>query len=529
MSIIDRTHPTYDDYKDEWLFFLSSYEGGQSYIDGDNLFTHRLELSEDFRNRKERAYYLNYCSAVVESYTNFIYSKEVNRPSDDFFSRFYSDVTGSGDDINSFMRDVSNYSGACGFVYILFNFRDLTPFPKTTDNKVPLSVVKEYNLYPYLTLYTPDEVVDYSIDSHGNFDWIIIEEEVNNDSDPMEDRETLTIRNLITRDSWTKIDVESEEIIDEPVANPYNFVPVIVAYNMKKSYTGVGISTIKDIAYVNRAVYNWCSNIDEMIERQTFSQLTCPDDGSIAEAAEAKDYGSGSENPLAKVGTSAVFTFPANAGHPPRFISPDTAQIEVIWSMIVSHIKQIYVMAGLVGTAADVSASSGRAKQQQFYSIEANLTSKAENLERTEIEIAKMYYRIMKQSGADDKSKYQVVYPRSFDVLSFVDYLNYSFDVISRSLSDRLTKYVAEELSLKLLKSAPDKIKEEVKTEINNKDAQEIVESVRIGGMRNTFGQSIFGSTEYKSPSNRSVNEKPSVLEPIKKDTGEGRPIKGNE
>lgn len=529
MSIIDREHPTYKDYVDEWLFFLSSYEGGKSYIDSDNLFTHRLELSDDFSNRKERAYYLNYCSAVVESYTNFIYSKEVNRPSDDLFSDFYRNVTGSEDDIDSFMRDISNYSGACGFVYLLFNFRDLTPFPTTVDNKVPLSVIKEYDLYPYLTMYTPDEIVDYSIDSHGNFDWIIIEEDIYNDSDPLIDRETLTIRNIITRESWTKIDIETEEVIGTPLDNPYGFVPVIVAYNMRKSYTGVGVSTIKDIAYVNRAIFNWCSNIDEMIDRQTFSQLICPDDGTLAEAAEAKEYEGAPENPLVKVGTSAVFTFPANAGHPPRFISPDTAQIEVIWNMIVSHIKQIYVMAGLVGTAADVSASSGRAKQQQFYSIEANLAAKAANLERTETEIAKMYYRIMKGTDVEDKDKYQVVYPRSFDVLSFVDYLNYSFDVISKSISDSLTKYMATELSLKLLRSAPDNIKEEVKNEISNKDAQEIVESVRIGSIKSTFGQSIFGSSEYKSPSDRSVNENPPKSSSIKKDAGEGRPIKGNE
>ena len=206
MSVTDRTHPLYDDYYDEWIFFLTAYEGGRDYIDGDNLFTHRLELTEDFTNRKKRAYYLNYCSAVIEGYTNFIFSKEIVRPSNEIFSPFLRNVTGSGDSIDTFMRKVSNYSGACGFVYVLFNFRDLSLFPSTEDNKVPLSVVKEYNLYPYLTMHTPDEIVDFSIDTHGNFDWVILEEEVYEDVDPLVDREVVTIRNLITRDYWVKYD-----------------------------------------------------------------------------------------------------------------------------------------------------------------------------------------------------------------------------------------------------------------------------------------------------------------------------------
>ena len=293
--------------------------------------------------------------------------------------------------------------------------------------------------------------------------------------------------------------------------------------NMGESQGGISLSTIKDIAYVNRAIFNWCSNIDEMIERQTFSQLTCPDDGSLAEQAEAKkQFG---ENPLAEVGTSAIFTFPANAGHPPRFISPDTSQIEVIWEMVLSHIKQIYIMAGLAGTAVDVSASSGRAKQQQFYSVEANLSAKASNLAKAESEIMKMYYEIMTGKEATDESIYQVVYPSSFDVLNFVDYLKYSFDVISKNISGKLVKYMAKELASKLLKSAPDKVKEEVINEIDEKDPEEIVENVRTGNIKSTFGQSVFGASDYRPPSDRTGDEKEKSSPDIKKDTGEGRPM----
>jgi len=54
-----------------------------------------------------------------------------------------------------------------------------------------------------------------------------------------------------------------------------------------------------------------------MIERQTFSQLVVPDDGTLAEASEMDD-------PLRRVSTSSVWTYNADARHAPAYISPNT-------------------------------------------------------------------------------------------------------------------------------------------------------------------------------------------------------------
>ena len=79
---------------------------------------------------------------------------------------------------------------------------------------------------------------------------------------------------------------------------------------------------VKGITRKNLLNEEWddVSNIDEMIERQTFSQLICPDDGTLSEQNE-------DNNPLKKIGTSHIFTFPSDTGHPPSFISPDTSAL----------------------------------------------------------------------------------------------------------------------------------------------------------------------------------------------------------
>ena len=56
-----------------YRFFEESYKGGADYINSDNLYIHTFEDGEGFRERKERAYFYNYCAPIVNAYNSFIY------------------------------------------------------------------------------------------------------------------------------------------------------------------------------------------------------------------------------------------------------------------------------------------------------------------------------------------------------------------------------------------------------------------------------------------------------------------------
>ncbi|MCP6576658.1 hypothetical protein NL496_28590, partial [Klebsiella pneumoniae] len=74
-------------------------------------------------------------------------------------------------------------------------------------------------------------------------------------------------------------------------------------------------SLIDDIAYLDRAVANYLSNLDAIIQDQTFSQLAIPVQSLLP----------GDENhaKVMEMGTKRVFTYDSESGNQPFYLSPD--------------------------------------------------------------------------------------------------------------------------------------------------------------------------------------------------------------
>jgi len=70
-----RKHPLYEDNSEN-----GSCTGmllkRRRLINSDNLFSHRLEDTEDYDERLKRAYYLNYCEVIYHQlYNNYIFKE----------------------------------------------------------------------------------------------------------------------------------------------------------------------------------------------------------------------------------------------------------------------------------------------------------------------------------------------------------------------------------------------------------------------------------------------------------------------
>ena len=63
-KISERTHPLYNDTLDLWELYYDAASGGDNFVTEDNLFSHRLEDTEDYEERLERAYFLNFCDTI---------------------------------------------------------------------------------------------------------------------------------------------------------------------------------------------------------------------------------------------------------------------------------------------------------------------------------------------------------------------------------------------------------------------------------------------------------------------------------
>lgn len=449
-----KTHPLYDEYIDDWQFFSESTKGGRQYLEAGHLFSHRLESQDDdFPDRKKRAYYLNFCDGVLSTYTNYIMKEKIDRVEDTNLEKLRNNVSNHGDSIDDFMRKVAYQSGIYGHVHIFVNMKD---DPYTTLKTKADEEVEQ----PYFRIIQPTKVKDWSVGSDGKLNWILIEDEEYNDADPKLERFVYKIFILLERDKWSVEDEDGELI--RSGSNDLGEVPIVTCYHKDIDLDMIGESQIKDIAYINRTIFNWCSCIDEMIERQTFSQLVVPDDGTLAEEEETGD-------PLRKIGTSSMWTFPSDSSHPPSFIAPETANLETIWRMVIAHIREIHRLAGLTGASEDLYTPqrSGKSQQYSFINISSTLAAKATNLERTENELNRLSYKWMGKNPDDIQ---RVVYPTQFDIEALEAALESTFLIVEREISERLNKELLKKLSRKALPLVSDEIKKEISDEIEKGD-----------------------------------------------------------
>ena len=453
-KVSERTHPLFDENISSWEFYEKSVKGGTEYFEEAYLFSHRLEHDDDFQNRKARAYYLNFADETVQTFTNYIMKEPVERPDDTILEVFRKNTNNKGDDITAFMRRIARVAATYGQCHIIVDA------PKLVTNVISKQQQKEQELYPYCTIVLPTKLKDWSIDSNGKLNWVLIEEDVFEDADPKVDRAEQTTFKVISRDGWERYDQDGNSL--ESGDNPLGEVFMVTNYHRDIDIDLIGESLIKDISYVNRIIYNWCSLIDEQIERQTFSQLVIPDDGSLADEDEKAD-------PLKKIGTSSIWTFPSDATQAPRFIAPETSTISVIWDMIIAHIREIHRLAGLTGVSEDLYSPqrSGRSQQYSFLNINASLAAKAAHLQRTENALNRLCYL---WQNKDPEKLESVCYPNSFDISGLADSMATTFAIAEREVSKRLNKELLKKLSLKALPLATESIKTQIEAEIESGD-----------------------------------------------------------
>jgi hypothetical protein len=174
-------------------------------------------------------------------------------------------------------------------------------------------------------------------------------------------------------------------------------------------------SLIDEIAYLDRASANYLSNLDAIIQDQTFSQLAMP--------AQSVLPGEKGYDALIEAGTKRTFLYDSEGGEP-KYLSPDPKQAQLIIQVINKIIAEIYHTAGAAGertkedNAVGIDNSSGVAKAYDFDKLNSLLTSKAQSLQQVE---NKMVELVALWNGKPVPEEELVKYPETFDVRSLFD------------------------------------------------------------------------------------------------------------
>lgn len=447
-----RKHPEYLDKGPLYGFLRASYNGGPEYISDANLHPHTFEDSTSYGKRLKRAYFYNYCAPIVNAYQSFLYRQEVKRDyggleEDPLFAAFLDNADRGGNTYSEVVRDAAKWSSVSGITYWLVD--------KPGQTAPTLQGELEEKLYPYIVHIHPEDITDWSVDGDGDLIWVKIRERrvvSDNFRDAPKPLERYTIW---TREDWSTYEIRAgsnkkqEAVLVETAAHQLKEVPLVQVVHYSEGPM-CGLSLLSDIAFVNRALFNWCSLLDEILYRQTFSQLVFPEDP---------------KNPLGDIelGTAKGFGFPPESSHPPAFISPDASQAQVLMQQITAGVEEIYRLATLRGAIGVTEQSSGVARSYDFVITNNTLASKALNMEAAETKAIDLWAKWQGKSDADVR----IDYPHDFDITSLQDELADLLQVqtlkISRTFEEILKEQVVKKMLPKLDQETMKLIREEIK------------------------------------------------------------------
>lgn len=463
-ALIERRHPEYHENVDHWDFMEDTYEGGREWFK-ENVFRYIKEGDTEFADRLARAYRFNHSREVVDLLNKYLFKQSVTRNEKDApasVQKFWKKSTRNGLGIKDLSRQISKKASIYGRVGVVID--------NTAGKAGPVvskADEKKVGVRTYAYIVGPEQLLDYAFDEEGALQWILIEECTRDDADPInssgEERERYR---LWTKQDWQLYEEVKEgrrkvvKLVDSGEHN-LGIVPVILADNIITDDEYCAPALIDDIAYLDRAVANYLSNLDAIIQDQTFSQLAMP----------AQNVLPGEDNytKLTEMGTKRIFLYDGESNTQPFYLSPDVKQAQLIVDVINKIISEIYHTVGLAGertkqdNAMGIDNSSGVAKAFDFERVNALLAAKADSLEVVENKIA----QVVARWNGEDLEDNLVSYPDDFDTRGLYD----EFDIAARlmliaapdTVRQEQMKAVLDKLFPQLAKALRAKMEKELK------------------------------------------------------------------
>lgn len=434
-DLIGRRHPEYKAKLEHWDFLHETYLGTRSWF-GKHIFKFNREGDETYKGRVERAYRFNHTREVVDLVNKYLFKQPPARATDvsEALKRFRARATMSGLDLNEFERQVGAASSIFGRIYVVLD--------NNYKGEKPLTLAEEKSadgqLYAYII--HPDSFLDCGFDKFGQFSWALLLENVRDDADPFTSSGgTITQYRLWTTSYWAvfRTDKKGRVELHEVGVHDLGVVPVIKCDHIESDQKYVVPALIEDIAYLDRASANYLSNLDQIINDQTFSQLIMPAQGVLAGAPAPNNKDpddpdhEAQRRHLVKLGTSQILLYDGEHGGEPKYINPDPRQANLILNTVQKIINEIYHTVGLAGerTKSDnsmgIDNSSGVAKAFDFERVTALLSAKANAMQAfsNRLETLVCIYAGEDLSMAD-RGVDTVKYPTNFDVRNLIEDLS---------------------------------------------------------------------------------------------------------
>lgn len=467
---LEKPNKTYEQFAPLWQFYLNAYEGGEAFANEFNLFRHPREHPDDFQERTKRVYYHNYCEPLVDFFTGFIYAETIQRDFGelkDFFTGFINNVNRKGDDLTTFMRQLSDDMQIFGLVYVLVD----TP-PKDASI-VTVAQEKEAGIQPYWVSVRPSEILDWVADENDQFIYVKRKQCITT----MDGFKPVKIDRYT---EWTLEQIQVSEVdVTEPTKPVYrgkkNFTNelkkiglVPIRYKRSKMDSFMGHSFLSDIAYLAREVMNLTSLLQEFLYRQCFNILAMEEDPNVPEIEQMQG----------EISTANMLKYPKDT-KPPQYITPPVQPAEFLQSERSANVQAMYRMAAqdTVNELFNGQKSSGYSKSQSFRTTVPKIASRADALERAEHALFSLTCEYLGKKWAGTikyKDHYEIT--NLTDALSQMTTLFKDLQLNSKTFASAQLKRMVHEFDGKL---TPEQIKS-VESEIDGINWDEWFDTMKL-------------------------------------------------
>ena len=187
--IFRRQHPDYRSNRAIWQRSQAACRGGEEYIQ-QALIQHVSEIDLEFLERRNRAYYFNYPRKIARIITEYLLARSPERINVDPI--LAGDFTGSGLRVNDLMRQFSTTLNIYGSAWVLVEMPAFSG---------PVNVWRKVNekLRPYAVVLSPLAVPDWSYNADGSLEWVLVEENIFDNSNVFAEPVTRRRRRLCCR------------------------------------------------------------------------------------------------------------------------------------------------------------------------------------------------------------------------------------------------------------------------------------------------------------------------------------------
>ena len=385
------SHSAYKYYINRWMFLGDSYAGGYDYFMGRYLEPYYYESKDDYEKRLRMIALDNHVKSIVGIFNSFLFRKPVKRSygsieNDPGLDPFLKDADLDGRSFESFMRDVSAYSMVYGNCWVIID----------KPNVVTRTRAEELgqDIRPYVSMFTPDNVLDWEYTRQTNGLYVLtylkVKEEI---ADQMQ-----YVREY-TPDEISVYLLDGEKRtgdLVETIPNALGRVPAVCVYAQRSNIRGVGVSAIGDVADMQKELYEYTSEMEQIIRLTNHPSLV-------------KEVGV-----EASAGAGAIIQMPAGSdpGLKPYLLQPDGQSIDSLLNAMRQKIDSIDRMASLGGIRSIESRRlSGIGLQTEFQMLNAKLADFAMNYEHAEEQIWRCWAMYQGQVWDGD-----IEYSRSFSI-----------------------------------------------------------------------------------------------------------------